>query len=162
MSKDKETAGTASDKDAAKGTEGTGGASQAGTSTSTDGKDAKDSTKDTSGKDGAGARNVSTSARTGAKASKDDAPKAADHGKITHRHHDVRANRTDREAQIARADEHMRRAADDSSDGAKVLADKYEAEEAKYANHDNLPPPTGKAFDTLTPARIDGDGTRHW
>lgn len=81
--------------------------------------------------------------------------------KITDRSGTVRFNRTSREDQIARADEAMERAADANSSGAQALKDREAEEEAKYADHDKLPPATGKAFDRSTPV-IDDNGERHW
>lgn len=144
--KDKDT--NAADKDAAKGTAGSGGADQADTSKT---ESAKDGAKEThvlhgDGKDG------SAGARTGAAAK----------STIVDRSQDVRTNRTDRDAQIARADAHMKAASNPKSDHAKTLAQKAKDEEAIYEGIKDAPPPTGKAFNTVTPSRIDGDGERHW
>lgn len=93
-------------------------------------------------------------------AKKDDtAP--ADDVKITDRSANVKANVTDREKQIAKADAHMEKLSDENSEGAKTLAKQAADEEALYADHANLPPATGKAYNTLTPV-VDAQGNKHY
>jgi hypothetical protein len=73
----------------------------------------------------------------------------------------VTLNDPARDAQIRKADEAMKKKTDDSTPGATALAKRHEAEEEKYANHADLPPATGKAWNTNTPT-IAEDGTKHW
>lgn len=81
---------------------------------------------------------------------------------IIDRSGEVTLNQTDREKQIAEADAEMKRKSDAKAPGAKALKTAHDEEEEKYAGHKDLPPPTGKAFNTNTPKAINPDGTKVW
>lgn len=136
----------AADKDAAKGTAGSGGADQAG---------AEHATKDNSGS-GTVAKDVTLHGDAGERRG------AGAKSTIVDRSQEVRLNRTDRDAQIERANAHMKAASNPKSDAAKTLSQAHKDEEAVYEKLKDAPPATGKAFNTVTPTRVDGDGTRHW
>jgi hypothetical protein len=143
----------AADKDAAKGTAGSGGADQAG---------AEHATKDNSGS-GTVAKDVTLHGDAGDKGGEAGARRGAGaKTTIVDRSQEVRLNRTDREAQIERANAHMKSASNPKSDAAKTLSQAHKDEEAIYEKLKDAPPATGKAFNTVTPTRVDGDGTRHW